>query len=290
MELKLKSLKVADLKDICTRANLATTTRSTKADLITKILASQAAVDAYKAKYQQNGNSAPSLKSTALSNNDDMSAPPEEVDWTPEEPSVALPPPATPAAFTKSNSPTKLPPTSSTPQSKVVPSKATTTASEATKVSAPLPTTPADEELEKRKARAARFGIALVEPAKPKINSVPLPTTRTAGPVKPVDVSRKLSPTRPLNDTLQLQDLEKLKARSERFITGKHAQAEAKSTSAVSSKKRSSAVVEEIDTEEQERRRKRAERFGISMVVCSDFCIQLSVAGIHASLAQGAKA
>ena len=36
-----------------------------------------------------------------------------------------------------------------------------------------VPATSADEELEKRKARAARFGIALVEPSKPKTNSTP---------------------------------------------------------------------------------------------------------------------
>jgi hypothetical protein len=57
-----KSLKVADLKEICSRANIPTTTRSTKADLITKILASQPAIDAYNAKYQQNENAAPPSK------------------------------------------------------------------------------------------------------------------------------------------------------------------------------------------------------------------------------------
>lgn len=34
-----------------------------------------------------------------------------------------------------------------------------------------VPATSVDEELEKRKARAARFGIALVEPPKPKTKS-----------------------------------------------------------------------------------------------------------------------
>src|SRR6266576_3205380 len=53
-----KSLEVADLKEVCSRANIPTTTRSTKADLITKILASQPAIDAYNAKYQQNENAA----------------------------------------------------------------------------------------------------------------------------------------------------------------------------------------------------------------------------------------
>jgi hypothetical protein len=36
-----------------------------------------------------------------------------------------------------------------------------------------VPATSADEEFEKRKARAARFGIALVEPPKPKTKSTP---------------------------------------------------------------------------------------------------------------------
>jgi hypothetical protein len=67
-----KSLKVADLKEICTRANVPTTTRSTKADLITKILSSQSAVDAYKAKYKQDEIPAPISRPPVLSNNDDI--------------------------------------------------------------------------------------------------------------------------------------------------------------------------------------------------------------------------
>jgi SAP domain-containing ribonucleoprotein len=66
-----KSLKVADLKEICTRANVPTTTRSTKADLITKILASQPAIDAYNAKYLHNGNPVSSSKPAALSTHND---------------------------------------------------------------------------------------------------------------------------------------------------------------------------------------------------------------------------
>ena len=71
LTIKRKSLKVADLKEICTRANVPTTTRSTKADLITKILASQPAIDAYNAKYQHNGNAVPSSKPAALSTHND---------------------------------------------------------------------------------------------------------------------------------------------------------------------------------------------------------------------------
>ena len=69
---KRKTLKVADLKEICTRANVPTTTRLTKADLITKILASQPAIDAYNAKYKQNGNAAPSSNPAPPSTHDDI--------------------------------------------------------------------------------------------------------------------------------------------------------------------------------------------------------------------------
>jgi hypothetical protein len=69
-----------------------------------------------------------------------------------------------------------------------------------------------------------------------------------------------------VNDTSQLQDPEKLKARTQRFGISKVEQKEA----AVSgNKKRGAAVVEEVDPEEQERRRKRAERFGIPVAVRS---------------------
>jgi hypothetical protein len=67
-----KSLKVADLREICTRANVPTTTRSTKGDLVTKILASQPAIDAYIAKYQPNGIPPPPSKPTVPSTNDDL--------------------------------------------------------------------------------------------------------------------------------------------------------------------------------------------------------------------------
>ena len=67
-----KSLKVADLKEICSRANIPTTTRSTKADLITKILASQPAIDAYNTKYQQNENAAPLSKPAPLSGHNNI--------------------------------------------------------------------------------------------------------------------------------------------------------------------------------------------------------------------------
>jgi SAP domain-containing ribonucleoprotein len=70
-----------------------------------------------------------------------------------------------------------------------------------------------------------------------------------------------------LVNTLRSQDPEKLKAREQRFGTRKsEQQTGAAPASAAGGKKRRTAT-EEVDAEEQERRRKRAERFGIPVVV-----------------------
>ena len=49
-----KSLKVAELKDLLAGVNITTPNRATKADLISKVLESQAAQDAYMTKYEPN--------------------------------------------------------------------------------------------------------------------------------------------------------------------------------------------------------------------------------------------
>ncbi|KAH9961610.1 hypothetical protein BC827DRAFT_1203195 [Russula dissimulans] len=244
MDAKLKALKVADLKDICTRANIPTTTRSTKADLIAKILASQPAIDAYSTKYQQNDNTAPSSKPTASSNNDDTLIPPE-IEWALEDPSPPVPVPAAVSPPSKINNSTMLAPAATKQQSEAVPPKATLGPNENPEISVSATATPADEELEKRKARAARFGIALVEPPKPKTRSAP------AAPHKAAKTT---------------DEPEKLRARAERFGAAKPEQTGATTAPAVGRKKRGTAVVEEVDLEEQERRRKRAERFGNPVV------------------------
>ena len=146
---------------------------------------------------------------------------------------------------------------------------ATSGAIETSKTSAPAADAPVDDELEKRKSRAARFGIALVEPPKPKTKSNPTPVSASKATKAP-DVRLALFESVLVNDISQLQDPEKLKARAQRFGIAKVEQKEATIVPAVSSnKKRGAAVVEEADPEEQERRRKRAERFGIPVVVRS---------------------
>jgi hypothetical protein len=119
-----------------------------------------------------------------------------------------------------------------------------------------------DEELEKRKKRAARFGVPLVETSNPRSS----PTKR--GPSAPRNAATLTAPLDvcschqlPCDITLifGFQDSGRLQARAARFGIGKPSEP-------VIGKKRS---VEEIaDAEELEKRKKRAERFGIPPVVC----------------------
>lgn len=67
----------------------------------------------------------------------------------------------------------------------------------------PAPPAQVDEELEKRKARAARFGIALVEPPKPKTKAVPAPATVPKA-TKLADVRLTRSLNQSCGDTSQL--------------------------------------------------------------------------------------
>ncbi|KAJ3504249.1 hypothetical protein NLJ89_g8034 [Agrocybe chaxingu] len=121
------------------------------------------------------------------------------------------------------------------------------TASVATPAPAPTTTTtttapPAtasdlDPELEKRRARAARFGIPLVEPKQPKT------LKRAPQAQKPVPAAANVTP-------------EQLAARAARFGI---APTDPKVVPQTNDKKR---PAEAVDPEELERRRKRAERFG----------------------------
>ncbi|KAJ6499444.1 hypothetical protein C8R45DRAFT_982412, partial [Mycena sanguinolenta] len=208
MDSKLKSLKVADLKDILAKANQPPPPKATKADLITRILASPDATDVYNAKFGPK---------------DDLLAPPEDLDWdvdqAPEPAPVAKP--AKPASAAKPVPPPAPPPAAAA----VAPASEPAPKTDAPPPSDAKPTE--DLELEKRRQRAERFGIPLVESKTPVVKKTKAAAPAPA-PAKIPDAN------------------EKLDARAARFGTGQ----------------KRPAPTEVVDAEEQERRRKRAERFG----------------------------
>ncbi|KAF9646572.1 hypothetical protein BDM02DRAFT_3118393 [Thelephora ganbajun] len=208
MESKLKALKVADLKEILKRASFTLPPRVTKSDLIAKILAEPIAIDAYNALHGPTGV------------NSQQDAPPKQKSAA--KPDASAKPPANPLV-----SPKKL----------QEPAPAPKPASTTTSTTTPVDATPVgDPELEKRKARAARFGIPLVEPKQ----------------TKSTDKKSKERQQPPDDET-------KLKARADRF--GVDTSAEGKKQPA----RKRGAPEEPTDPEELERRKKRAERFGIPL-------------------------
>lgn len=145
MDAKLKALKVVDLKSILATASVSVPAKATKSDLIARIQASKPALAAYASLYPT----------------DDLLTPPEEsvllifyffisvlihprIDWNADQS-----PPA-PKPTTSDPIPTPPAPATTTPAPAVSPPVITST-----------PTV--DPELEKRRQRAARFGIPLVE-------------------------------------------------------------------------------------------------------------------------------
>ncbi|KAH9831211.1 uncharacterized protein C8Q71DRAFT_861944 [Rhodofomes roseus] len=232
MDAKLKALKVVDLKDILTRAGVSVPSKSNKNDLIARVLASPAALDVYNAQHSPKAPVATSEKLTEQQPQPTRDEPPSE------PPSQPTPPAATP------NSPARAPvkPTSSaaqvTPDTPSTETAATPNASKSAE----------DDELERRKARAARFGLPLVEPSKTPPESkkvVKNANTKIAGA--------------PLNDP------DKLAARAARFGTAQPAATQT-TTSQSNGRKRNAPPVEAADEEELEKRRKRAERFGMPVV------------------------
>ncbi|VDB87445.1 unnamed protein product [Peniophora sp. CBMAI 1063] len=253
MESKLKSLKVAELKELLAGVNIATPNRATKADLISKIVESQAAQDAYMTKYEPNHASAAPAAS--------VPEPAAVVDVEPE---------VTEAEPEPEPEPTPATSTTSAPTTDPAPAAAAATPA----IKAPDETTEAPEEdaeaaLAARKARAERFGIPFVED--PAAVLADAKNERHRGgrggrkargggilsqPEKPA--AKEGGKGREAKGKGGIEkvevDGEKLKSRAERFGL--------KPGENKRDNKRKSPAVEEVDAEEAERRRKRAERFG----------------------------
>ncbi|KAJ4498321.1 hypothetical protein C8R41DRAFT_938645 [Lentinula lateritia] len=236
MEAKLKSLKVVDLKQILTRASAVPAGKANKADLIAKIIATPAAVDAFNALHPSK---------PAPPSHDDLLAPPEDLDWTVDE----VPPSKLVEAASE---PTTETPASLAAEPATAPISAQDTAPEPqVSHTAESASHPADAELEKRKQRAARFGIPLVE-------------TKTRQRLATA-IKTNVTTTQPSDDA------EKIKARAERFglkiaANGKTGPSEDNQSSPGSKRKRGAVAPPpegEVDLEEVERRQKRAERFGL---------------------------
>ncbi|TFK94597.1 hypothetical protein K466DRAFT_579849 [Polyporus arcularius HHB13444] len=225
MDSKLKSLKVVDLKDILAKANVAITGKANKQDLIAKILASPEAVDVYN---KSHGPTPPLTSQSA-------SAAPE----SPPETSEASPKASAPSSTAAPAS--KKPPSHAAP--KAAPAPSSPAKSEQPSADGDAVTTPEDAEAAKRRARAERFGIPLVEP-----KTAPAQTKKG----RPATNGKAAKATMP-------DDPEKLAARQARFGLQDQPQAP---TGKTNGKKRSAPVEESVDAEELERRKKRAERFG----------------------------
>jgi SAP domain-containing ribonucleoprotein len=220
MESKLKSLKVTELKALLQKAG-ASSSGKTKADLIKAILASPVACSLVDSDGTSGNAAAVHTDNTA---DDDLLNPPADDQ---------------PASAATQQVPAQKPPTSATPSSPPKNTIAVTPTASGTGVAAPgLASTNAasartqDEiELERRKKRAERFNIPLVETAPSK--STPKAPAATAGTKKAAS---------------KTESDERLKKRAERFgLT------DSKSKSAVST----------LSPEEEEKKRKRAERFGL---------------------------
>lgn len=145
-----------------------------------------------------------------------------------------------------------------------------------TKSAAPVATTtavPADPEIEKRKERAARFGIPFVEPSKDSQPSPKVANSARAFPTKSaIQVNVCISIPSPVLLLIALQEPEKVMARAARF--GIEAPTTAPVPAPNKGQKRA-APTEQVDPEEQERRRKRAERFGLAKHVRPSSCHRL---------------
>ncbi|KAG5646323.1 hypothetical protein DXG03_003920 [Asterophora parasitica] len=201
MESQLKALKVAELRELLTKAAVLFASKINKADLIAKVLASQPAIDVYH-----------SLHGTT-----DLLSPPEEHEQVLQPPPEAAPVEPSPAA---ASPPVPVQKPASVDENDVTPPENATVTP---------PTAPEDPEEEKRRKRAERFGIPYVEPPKarpprgqnakraPLDDSKKLATRANRfGTTAPSAAQKRSAPT----ETVDAEEQDRRKKRAERFGTG----------------------------------------------------------------------
>ncbi|KAF8513166.1 hypothetical protein BU17DRAFT_68935 [Hysterangium stoloniferum] len=254
MEAKLKSLRVPDLRELLSKASVTVPAKAKKEDLIAKILASPAALEAFGHQEAPNGEKRKVTAPPQSGVDDDLLAPPEEFDWDPSADASS----AKPAEITAKTAPPPVPAPAPTAAVAAPPSTTKTITTTTSKPEAATTTAAQDDELEKRRKRAARFGIPLVEPKGQKREQKPAPGANGAK-----------APRAAPRANLTAQEAEKAAARAARFgmpnVTGAATATTAASVvpttaAAVTPQKRARSPAA-VDKEEMERRKKRAERF-----------------------------
>ncbi|KAL1743046.1 hypothetical protein HDZ31DRAFT_65375 [Schizophyllum fasciatum] len=298
MVAKLKSLKVADLRDLLTKAGEPAPSKANKPDLIARVSASQAALAAYRAKYE----------APAVQDEDEL------VDYTDDvEPVVASVPAQAPSAPT----PAAAPPTAASAPAAPPPTKPTSAsanggsapeappADSAAQIADPSPVSseapydwrndPAVQdnegdspELKARKARCRRFNVPLVDPntspqrrgRRGQGNKAAAATPAAAAAAKPqANVAPVAADTKPKSNPsgksigVVADDPKKLEARKKRFEQLLPGQKPPTAVENVAPKLNPSAPEfsprgtkrpsEEVSSEEQAKRQRRQERFGV---------------------------